>query len=68
MEIQWLLAATLVVLCTAYLLRRAWKTWSAKSSCGGSCGCHSAPKANTEMTLIPSDQLRLRSQKPAGEK
>jgi hypothetical protein len=68
MEIQWLLTAVVVALAAIYLLRRAWKTWFTKSGCGGSCGCGAAPKVSPTSTLIPADQLRLRSQNRAGEK
>jgi attachment p12 family protein len=68
MDVQWLLVIALVAVSAGYLLRRAWRTWWAKSGCGGSCGCDAPPVAKAEVTLIPSDQLRLRPQNRAGEK
>jgi hypothetical protein len=62
---QFLLVGLILVAATAYLLRRAWRTWARKASgCGGGCGtgCKvesrsaSAPSA----TLIPAEQLAIR--------
>jgi hypothetical protein len=65
---QWLIVLACVVLASAYVARRAWRTWHPKpGACGGGCGtgCASDPRAGTpeeapRATLIPADQLKVR--------
>lgn len=64
---QWLAVGAVVAVATAYLVRRAWRTWfAAKAGCGGGCGCVGGAPAATEagVTLIPPDGLRLRQRSP----
>jgi ABC-type uncharacterized transport system YnjBCD permease subunit len=51
------LALVCVVLAAAYLLRRGWRTWT-RRGCGGCAKAREPGKP--AMTLIPSDQIRLR--------
>jgi hypothetical protein len=67
MDWQFVLVMVVVTLSAAYLLRRMVTTlFARKGSCGGGCGCH-APVAKdsqttSPVTIIPVDQLRVRSQ------
>jgi FeoB-associated Cys-rich membrane protein len=59
------LVLLIVAAASAYLARRAWRTWfGAKTrGCGGGCGCANAagsPNPNAPAPLIPVDQLVLR--------
>ena len=63
---QWLVVGIIALAATLYLVRATWRTWFAtKGSCGGSCSCaasaDSAAQAGKGVTMIPVDQLRLRS-------
>jgi hypothetical protein len=62
--VDWQLA--IVVMCVlaaaAYVARAAWRTWHPKpGSCGGGCGCAKpAPPAETDVRLIPVEEVTLR--------
>ena len=53
-----------IAVATAYIGRRAWRTWGRKASGCGGCGtgCKSAMAAtsSTQARLIPADQLIVR--------
>jgi hypothetical protein len=66
---QLTIVALLVAGAAVYLIRKTWKTWSGSGhGCGGGCGCGkstSVPeKGRDSITLIPADQLTIRSREP----
>ena len=65
---QLAIVALIVVAAAVYLIRKTWKTWSGSGQgCGGGCGCSKAaniPEKNQDsLTLIPADQLTIRSRR-----
>jgi hypothetical protein len=67
---NWQLAIVIVLVgaAVAYLVRSSWRTWSAKTGCGGGCGCTEAtPAADVDRPiLIPREALRLKPRHPPG--
>ena len=71
MDWQLALVGLSIAAATAYIGRRAWRTWGRKASgCGGGCGtgCQSAaPKeANAPARLIPLQQITVRAGENSG--
>ena len=66
---DWQLAVVVlsIAAATAYIGRRAWRTWRRKASGCGGCGtgCKSAAskEASTLARLIPLEQITVRSQR-----
>ena len=60
MEWQWALVGLCVALAVAYLARRTWRTWRGRAAGCGGCKCP-APPARQGETLIPAEQLTLRT-------
>lgn len=63
MDMQLVSVGIMVVLAGVYLLRTAWRTWAARSGCGGGCGCGKTVIGSEETkpeTFIPVQQLTLR--------
>jgi len=58
MNWQLLAVGVIVAAAVSYLARQTWRTWSAKKSGCGGCGCGS--KSNDNATVIPVEQLTLR--------
>ena len=55
---QLLVAAGIVALAAAYLVRQTWRAWNGtKSGCGGGCGCASKPTQHKSDPLISTEQL-----------
>ena len=53
----------------SYLIRKSWKTWSgSQRGCGGGCGCSKVPRTEENhqhsVTVIPAEQLTIRSREP----
>ncbi len=66
MDWQPIAAAVSVVLALAYVIRRGLRTWRGRSAGCGGCRCPgeaSAARNGKAATLIPSDQLTLRSRR-----
>lgn len=65
---QQVLVVVLTLVSVAYLLSRAWRTFTATKSCSGGCGCVSAPRSPA--SLIAADDLlalvKKRSEGTAG--
>jgi FeoB-associated Cys-rich membrane protein len=65
MDWQLALVGLIIIAATAYIARRAWRTWGRKASgCGGGCGsgCKSAAPsiASGQGRLIPLEQITVR--------
>jgi hypothetical protein len=66
---QLTIVALIVAGAATYLFWKTWKTWrGSQQGCGGGCGCSKATsipeKSPDSMTLIPVDQLTIRSRGP----
>ena len=69
MDWQLALTAVIVLLATAYLGRRAWRTWRGRAAGCGACRCPGSSPENAEQRpaadgLIPSEQLTARLRRP----
>jgi len=63
--VDWQLAIVIacVIAAAAYVTRATWRTWHPKpGACGGGCGCAKSapPTTDTEVRLIPVEQVTLR--------
>lgn len=67
MSWQFPLVLLIVAVATAYLVRRAWRTWSGRGLACGGCQCGDNVKRGQELQskrLIPLQQLALRPRRP----
>jgi hypothetical protein len=65
MDWQLALVGLIIAAATAYIGRRAWRTWGRKASgCGGGCGTGCKSTASKDISaparLIPLEQITVR--------
>ena len=61
---QLVLVGLCVALALGYLARRGWRTWRGRAAGCGGCKCTTPPARQEAATLIPVEQLTLRSREP----
>ena len=64
---QLALVAMVSIASAAYLVSRAWKTWSVKSGCAGGCGCAQTQKKTETPGLIGVEELMGRVRGKVGK-
>jgi hypothetical protein len=62
------IVAIIVAAAFVYLVRQTWAAWTKRRGCGTGCACGDStanrPKLKADTTIIPVDELRIRSREP----